>query len=47
MPKPERDNGGIASTRKEREAIMSMVDRYILTVGNSVEPGLRMVGWMS
>jgi hypothetical protein len=41
MPNPERDDGGVASTKEERDAIMSVAERYILSVGI---PGFRRVG---
>ena len=38
---PERGNGGVASTKKERAAIMRVAERYILSVGNlTASPGL-------
>lgn len=43
MANPERD-AVVAWTKKEREAIMRAVERYILSVGNGGSPYSEMLG---
>jgi len=45
---PARGDGGVASTKTERAAIMKVAERYILSVVNLARsPGSERLGWMS